>query len=84
VLLVLACVAAVSILLREPLAALLNVRQDWAAAAVLPTGVLWLLLCLQRGVLQSTRSYSAVGLNIILEAFGRLASAPCSSSPAWA
>lgn len=72
VLLGLGAVAAVSIALRAPLAALLNVRQEWAAAAVLPTGALWLLLCLQRGVLQSTRSYSAVGVNVILEALGRL------------
>jgi len=72
VLIGLAGVTAVSIAVREPLAALLNVRQEWAAAAVAPTGTLWLLLCLQRGLLQSTRSYGAVGLNIILEAFGRL------------
>ncbi len=65
-------VAALSIAARGPLAALLNVRQEWAAAAVLPTGALWLLLCLQRGLLQSTRSYGAVGFNVILEAFGRL------------
>ena len=42
---------------REPLAAVLNVDQEWAAAAVPVTGVLWLLLCLQRGLLQSARAY---------------------------
>ena len=36
---------------------LLNVEQEWAAAAVPVTGVLWLLLCLQRGLLQSARAY---------------------------
>ena len=57
-------------LVREPLAALLNVEQEWAAAAVPVTGVLWLLLCLQRGLLQSARAYRAVGLSVVLEALG--------------
>ena len=35
--------------------------------------MLWLLLCLQRGLLQSARAYREVGLSILLEAFGRLA-----------
>lgn len=66
-------VVAASIALRGPLASMLNVRQEWGAAAVPPTGALWLLLCLQRGLLQSTRAYRWVGLSIILEALGRLA-----------
>ena len=37
------------------------------------TGVLWLLLCLQRGLLQSARAYREVGLSVVLEALGRLA-----------
>ena len=52
---------------------LLNVDQEWAAAAVPVTGVLWLLLCLQRGLLQAARAYRAVGLSVLLEALGRLA-----------
>ena len=30
------------------------------------TGALWLLLCLQRGLLQSARAYRAVGLSVVL------------------
>ena len=37
------------------------------------TGVLWLLLCLQRGLLQSARAYREVGLSVLFEALGRLA-----------
>ena len=47
--------------------------EEWAAAAVPVTGCLWLLLCLQRGLLQATRAYRAAGLSIVLEATGRLA-----------
>jgi len=70
---VLVVVAVISILAREPLAALLNIDQAWGAAAVPATGVMWLLLCLQRGLLAATRSYKAVGLSVVLEALGRLA-----------
>jgi O-antigen/teichoic acid export membrane protein len=64
---------AAGILLREPLAALIGVREHpWAAAAIAPTGVLWMLVCLQRGVLQGLRAYAPVGLSIIGEALGRL------------
>jgi O-antigen/teichoic acid export membrane protein len=73
ILIALAAVAAVSVVARQPLAELINVEQEWAAAAVPATGVLWLLLCLQRGLLQSARAYREVGLSILLEALGRLA-----------
>jgi len=73
ILIVLAAVAVAAAVAREPLAAALNVEQEWAAAAVPVTGVLWLLLCLQRGLLQSARAYKAVGLSLVLEALGRLA-----------
>ncbi|HEX8105981.1 MAG TPA: oligosaccharide flippase family protein, partial [Solirubrobacteraceae bacterium] len=69
----LAVVAVASALLQEPLAALLNVEQSWAAAAVPPTAALWFLVCIQRGLLQSARAYRPVGLSIVLEAIGRLA-----------
>jgi O-antigen/teichoic acid export membrane protein len=62
-----------SVIAREPLAALLNVDQEWAAAGVPATGALWLLLCLQRGLLQAARAYRAVGLSVVFEALGRLA-----------
>jgi O-antigen/teichoic acid export membrane protein len=69
----LAAVAVASALAREPLAALLNVDEAWAAAAVPVTACLWLVLGLQRGVLQGARAYRAVGASIVLEAAGRLA-----------
>jgi len=74
--LLLAClaVAAASVLLREELAGLLSVEQEWAAAATLPTGCLWLLLSIERGVLQGAHAYREVGWSIVLEAGGRLVS----------
>jgi O-antigen/teichoic acid export membrane protein len=69
----LAVVAAVSALAREPLAAILDVDQEWAAAAVPVTAGVWLLLSLERGLLQASRAYPTVGWSIVLEALGRLA-----------
>jgi O-antigen/teichoic acid export membrane protein len=72
----LVAVSAVSILLREPIAAAIGVDEaPWAAAAILPTGVLWMLLSLQRGALQGLRAYGAVGTSIVLEGAGRLVGA---------
>lgn len=65
------CIA--SVLVREQAAALIGVREEqWAVAAVAPTGVLWLLLSLQRGVLQGLHAYAPVGASVVLEAVGRL------------
>jgi glycosyltransferase involved in cell wall biosynthesis/O-antigen/teichoic acid export membrane protein len=69
----LVAVTGASILLREPVAALIGVSDHpWAAAAIAPTGVLWMLLSLQRGALQGLRAYMPVGLSIVGEAVGRL------------
>jgi O-antigen/teichoic acid export membrane protein len=66
-------VAAASAVLRDPLAALIGVDDvPWAAAAIPPTGVLWMLLCLQRGALQGLREYRPVGVSIVAEGFLRL------------
>lgn len=65
-------IVAFSIVMREPLAALVGVEEAWAAAATLPTGCLWLMLSLERGVLQGLHAYKPVGASIILEACGRL------------
>jgi len=63
----------VSISLRHPIARLVGVPDhDWAAAAILPTGVLWMGLSLQRGLLQGLRSYTAVGTSLLTEGAGRL------------
>jgi glycosyltransferase involved in cell wall biosynthesis/O-antigen/teichoic acid export membrane protein len=66
-------VAAVSILLREQLAAAIGVDAVWAAAATIPTGCLWLLASVERGALQGFQRYRAVGLSLIGEASARLA-----------
>jgi O-antigen/teichoic acid export membrane protein len=73
ILMAVVAIAVLSVVVRRPLADLINVDQEWAAAAVPITGMLWLLLCLQRGLLQSARAYREVGLSILLEALGRLA-----------
>ncbi len=60
-------------LLRGPLGDLIGVPEHAPAAGlILPTGVLWVMLSLQRGVLQGARVYGVVGISIIVEAFGRL------------
>ncbi|HEX2015601.1 MAG TPA: glycosyltransferase, partial [Solirubrobacteraceae bacterium] len=62
-----------AMLLRAPLAEVVGVPQHaWAAAAIVPTASLWLLLSLKRGVLQGLHSYAAVGASIVLEPAGRL------------
>ncbi len=73
VLLGLLATTAVSILLRVPIAHVVGVPQhEWAAAAILPTGVLWMGLSLQRGVLQGLRAYAKVGTSLLYEGVGRL------------
>lgn len=64
--------AVVAALLREQLAGLIGVELEWASAAIVPTGALWLVLCVQRGTLQGLGRYRAVGLSIVGEAAGRL------------
>lgn len=61
-----------ALLLREPTAHLLNVEDAWAAAWVVPSGCLWLVLCVQRGALQGLRRYRTVGWSIVGEAAARL------------
>ena len=65
-------VAVVSALLRAPIAGLVGVDQEWAAAIGLPAGVLWLLLSLLRGGLQGTGDYRAVGISLVGEQTVRL------------
>lgn len=62
----------VSVLLRAPIADLVGVDQEWAAAIGLPAGVLWLLLSLLRGGLQGTGDYRAVGVSLVGEQTARL------------
>jgi O-antigen/teichoic acid export membrane protein len=65
-------VVVLSVLLRAPLADLLNVDQEWAAATVPVTAVLWLAVSMQRGLLQGVRAYTPVGVSIVGEGTTRL------------
>jgi O-antigen/teichoic acid export membrane protein len=66
-------VAIVAIPLRGVLAAVLNVDQEWAAAAVPVTAMLWMVLSMERGALQGFQRYKLVAWSIIGEAATRLA-----------
>jgi O-antigen/teichoic acid export membrane protein len=64
---------AVSIVLRNPIAHVVGVPEHpWAAAAIIPTGVLWMLLSLQRGALQGLHAYKVLGQSLVAEAAGRI------------
>jgi O-antigen/teichoic acid export membrane protein len=65
--------ALVAIPLRGVLAAVLNVDQEWAAAAVPLTAMLWMLLCVERGALQGFQRYKVVAWSIVGETGARLA-----------
>jgi O-antigen/teichoic acid export membrane protein len=65
-------VLVVSLLLRHVAADVIHVDSEWAAGAVLPTGALWLTLCVQRGVLQGLHRYQLVAASLIGESLSRL------------
>jgi O-antigen/teichoic acid export membrane protein len=66
-------VTAGSVVLRHEIASAIAVPEHpWAAAAILPTGALWLMLSVLRGALQGLHAYAAVGVSSVVEAFGRL------------
>jgi len=71
----LVAVTAVSILARAPLAELVNVDEQWAAAAVPVSASVWLLVCVQRGLLQAARAYRPVAVSIVAEGGIRIAGA---------
>ena len=63
----------VSVLLRDPIAQLVGVKQDaWAAAVGLPAACMWLELSILRGALQGVGDYKTVGLSLIGEQAVRL------------
>jgi O-antigen/teichoic acid export membrane protein len=66
-------VAVVAIPLRSLLAAMINVEQDWAAAAIPVTALLWVVVSVMRGVLQGFQQYRTVGFSIVGEACSRIA-----------
>jgi O-antigen/teichoic acid export membrane protein len=65
-------VTVVSLALQNPIGSLIGVDTHWAAGAVVPTAVLWLVLCVQRGALQGLQRYRLVGLSLVGEAATRL------------
>ena len=59
--------------MRDPISRVIGVdNHPWAAAAVLPTGALWMLLSLQRGALQGLRAFKPLGTSLIVEAALRI------------
>ncbi len=68
----LGAVAVASFVLRRPLADLVNIDQEWAAAAVPVSAALWLLVCVQRGLLQAARAYRPVAISIVAEGLVRI------------
>jgi glycosyltransferase involved in cell wall biosynthesis/O-antigen/teichoic acid export membrane protein len=68
-----ALLTALSVIFRAEIADLIAVPEhQWAAAAIVPTGILWMLLGVLRGALQGLHAYAPVGQSIVLEQFGRL------------
>ena len=62
-----------SVLLRHPIASAVGVNKlPWAAALGIPTGCMYLELCLLRGALQGVGDYRSVGLSLIGEQATRL------------
>jgi O-antigen/teichoic acid export membrane protein len=66
-------VAIVAIPLRSLIAALINIEQDWAAAAIPVTAMIWIIVSVLRGVLQGFQQYRTVALSLIGEACTRIA-----------
>jgi O-antigen/teichoic acid export membrane protein len=63
-----------SVVLRQPIADAVGVKQQpWAAAFGIPAGCLYLLLCVMRGFLQGLGDYRAVGVSLVGEQAVRLA-----------
>jgi O-antigen/teichoic acid export membrane protein len=65
-------VAGILVLVRGPIASVLGVDLEWASAATVWFGWLWIALSLQRGLLQGHRRYRPIGVSLIVEAVGRL------------
>jgi O-antigen/teichoic acid export membrane protein len=66
-------VAIAVIPLRNVLAAVVNVDEVWAAAAVPVSAMLWAILSVERGALQAFQRYKLVGTSLVAEGLSRLA-----------
>jgi O-antigen/teichoic acid export membrane protein len=66
-------VAVVAIPLRSLIAAVINIDQDWAAAAIPVTAMIWMIVSVLRGVLQGFQQYRTVALSLVGEASSRIA-----------
>jgi O-antigen/teichoic acid export membrane protein len=58
---------------RSLIAALINIDQDWAAAAIPVTAMIWMMVSVLRGVLQGFQQYRTVALSLVGEASSRIA-----------
>jgi O-antigen/teichoic acid export membrane protein len=65
-------VAVLAIPVRSVIATVINIDQDWAAAAIPVTAMFWVIVCVLRGVLQGFQQYRTVGLSLIGEASSRI------------
>ena len=65
-------VALVSIPFRSVIGTIINVDDVWGAAAIPLTAMLWVILCVERGVLQGFQRYRPVALSIVGEATTRI------------
>jgi O-antigen/teichoic acid export membrane protein len=65
-------VALLAIPLRSLIAALINIDENWAAAAIPVTAMLWVILSVLRGALQGFQQYKTVALSIVGEATSRI------------
>jgi O-antigen/teichoic acid export membrane protein len=65
-------VALVAIPFRSVIGAIINVDDLWGAAAIPLTAMLWVILCVERGVLQGFQRYRPVALSIVGEASSRI------------
>ncbi len=61
------CFAAVVVAVGGPLARLLNQRNAVGVDAILIAGAIWVLLCLDRGLLQAHRNYRTLAANLLVE-----------------
>ena len=65
-------VAVLAIPLRGALAAAIGVDEEWAAAAVPVTAMLWMIVAVMRGALQGFGLYRVVAVSIVGEGIARL------------